>query len=785
MAALAWLMGEGAARAADLELPAQGGLPGLTVTVSRADGLVRFGRPGAQPVSVAIEGASAPDARPVGPASVRAVPLGLGRSVAHVVVPLAHGSWEAILAPSLDAPVFAGRTGYFRGNEGEREGTRIDLLARPDGAQTVLVSEIHEDASLCGDEATPLRPRGLDPKTLTLRGATYQRLSATARAGSRHLVATVLASPATPPVAAALTLGGESGAAGLGRHLLDGRPDTAWFEDRPGAGQGEFVTLRTTRELGLDRIVLTLGADLVAPRTLYLVTPGEVRDLVVPEEAAARAGAEVEVRLATPLHTDCLSIVLGDAYSGGIAAPRVGLAGVAAYATLEARPIDDIVNDLKGEGASEATAFLKRAGRPGLAALERAYASLDGAARARAVEVATAAESCDAAASLLLSGVVDADREASRKARGRLERCGKGAAGALSAALSRPEPKLRAAAAELLGLVAPREALAPLAAALAAGDATERSAVRAAVKRAARAAEPEALARLTEGAATSPRARVELLRALSARLGDLPAAEARLTAALTGADMPARFVLVEPARALALTSRPATLGALLDDPDAHVRARAAEASSGVDALTARLDAHIADPEPRVREAALLALGAAKAAPEQAASLALAKDEWTFVRVAAAAALGAGGPRVAGSANDALGRALADPATVVKQAALAALGARRATSSAGAIGRIARDAEVGLDLRVTATRALGAVCATNELDFLTRAAARVASPADEADLRIGLAALDALGRIHPADLGARLAPLRDKNARPPVRNAANRALADAGTCAPTK
>ncbi|HRH00575.1 MAG TPA: hypothetical protein PLR99_30230, partial [Polyangiaceae bacterium] len=117
----------------------------------------------------------------------------------------------------------------------------------------------------------------------------------------------------------------------------------------------------------------------------------------------------------------------------------------------------------------------------------------------------------------------------------------------------------------------------------------------------------------------------------------------------------------------------------------------------------------------------------------------------------------------------------------KQAALAALGARRATSAAGAIGRIARDAEVGLDLRVTATRALGAVCATAELDFLTRAAGRVASPADEADLRIGLAALDALGHIHPADLASRLAPLRDPKARLPVRNAANRALADEGSC----
>ncbi|HRG99748.1 MAG TPA: hypothetical protein PLR99_26060, partial [Polyangiaceae bacterium] len=454
LALLAWLLGEGAARAADLEVPAQGGLPPLTVTVSRAEGVVRFGRPGAPPVSLRVEGDGARDARPLGPATVRAVPVGLGRSVAHVVVPLAEGTWEAILAPSLEAPVFAGRTGYVRGNEGEREGARIDLIARPDGAHTVLISEIHEDASLCGDEATPLRPRGLDPKTLTLRGATYQRLSPTARAGSRHLVATLLTTPAQPPVAAALTLGGESGASRLGKHLLDGRVDTAWFEDRPGAGQGEFVTLRTTRELGLDRLVLTLGADVVAPRTLYLVTPGEVRDLVIPEEAAARAGAQVEVRLAAPLHTDCLSIVLGDAYSGGVTAPRVGLAGVAAYATLEARPLDDIVNDLKGEGAAEATAFLKRAGRPGLVALERAYGALDGAARARAVEVATAAESCDAAAGLLLRGVIDADREASRKARGRLERCGKGAAGALSAALGSAEPKVRAAAAELLGLVA-------------------------------------------------------------------------------------------------------------------------------------------------------------------------------------------------------------------------------------------------------------------------------------------------------------------------------------------
>ena len=67
------------------------------------------------------------------------------------------------------------------------------------------------------------------------------------------------------------------------------------------------------------------------------------------------------------------------------------------------------------------------------------------------------------------------------------------------------------------------------------------------------------------------------------------------------------------------------------------------------------------------------------------------------------------------------------------------------------------------------------------DRLTKLALNARAPVDEADERIGMAAIEALGALHPADLEARLAPLRAKDARLPLRRAAERALADAGTC----
>lgn len=727
---------------------------------------------------------------------LRTISVGQGRSIVHVLVPTdatggeRAGAWEALLAPSLSEPLFAGRTGFVRGPEGEREGARVEIVRRADGMSSVLLSEIREDSRICGEDATAIRPRGLDPKTLTFRGATVQRLSPEARGSAKRLVATRASSPRTPPVAKLLSFGGESSAQGLAKNLLDERADTAWTEDRPGVGQGEFVTLRAPRELPIERLVLTVTptgapADFAAPHTLYLVTPGEVRELSVPEELAFQAGGELEVRFATPLRTECLSIVLGDAYADGVAAPRVGLAGIAAYSALEAKPMDAIARDLGagGETAEAATAFLKRAGEPGLEAIAKMYSALDGAGRARAIDVATAAPSCDAAGRVLLLGVVDVDREASRKARDRIERCGKGAARALATGLGAADPNLRAVSAELFGLVAPREALEPLVSALGKGERAERSAVRAATAKAARNAPPATLdGWLASVNATDSAKRVEILRAFAGRLGELPHAEEALSVAAQSPDMAARYVLVDAVRAFALArpDRIAPLLGLLGDRDGYVRAHAAEASAGIASATPRLVASLGDPEPRVREASLGALGVSGAAPERETIGLLASDEWTFVRVAAASALGTTRAATA-TTQRALEGALTDKSILVRQASLSALGARRATSSAPAISALARDAETPMDLRVSATRTLGMICAPSELEYLTRAANRALSPIDEADLRVGVAAIDALGRIHPNDLGSRLAKLREKNVRPPLRHAAERAMAETDVC----
>lgn len=775
------------ARAADLDVPAQGGLPGLSVSVARDGKSLKVGTSG-RAVDVAIEPPLKAGAKP----ELRTVSVGQGRAIAHVIVPTQDGLWEALLAPSLDAPLFAGRTGFVRGPEGEREGTRVEIVRRADGTSSVLVSEIREDSRICGEDATSIRPRGLDPKTLTLRGATVQRLSAEAREKAKKLVAESPPSPRVPPVAKLLSLGGESSAQGLAKNLLDERADTAWTEDRPGVGQGEFVTLRSSRDLPIARIVLTVtptGApsDFAPPHTLYLVTPGETRELVVSEEAAWKAGGELEFRFAVPLRTECLSLVLGDAFAEGVAAPRVGVAGISAYAALEAKPLDAIARDLGsgGESADAATAFLKRAGEPGLTAIANVYDALDGSGRARAIDVATSAPSCDAAGRVLLVGVIDSDREASRKARDRIERCGKGAARALITGLSATNPKLRAVSAELLGLVAPREGLEPLVGALGHGDRIERSAVRAATAKAARNAPPATLDGWLSSPDTAPK-RIEILRAFSSRLAELPHAEEALVGAAGSTEMATRYVLVDAARAFALArpDRPGPLLGLLDDSDGYVRAHAAEASAGIGALTPKLVVRLSDPEPRVREAALTALASSGAAPPLETASTLTHDEWTFVRVAAASALGST-RAVSPTIEKALEAALSDSATLVKQASLGALGVRRATGAAGAISAVAKDPAASVDLRVTATRTLGAVCAVAEVEFLTRAANRALSPIDEADLRLGVAAIDALGRIHPDDLGARLTKLRDKSVRPPLRHAADRAMVEPSACRAAK
>ena len=246
---------------------------------------------------------------------------------------------------------------------------------------------------------------------------------------------------------------------------------------------------------------------------------------------------------------------------------------------------------------------------------------------------------------------------------------------------------------------------------------------------------------------------------------------------------------------------------MTSEPDARLRARAVRAAARAPALLPVIARASGDPEPRVREAAALALAligesrgaepppaarpatpgvspatprAAGAAEVDAAIVRGVRDEWTYVREAAAvaAATWPSEPR----ADAALATAAAEDAVPrVRRAAIAALGARGAVGHV-ALGRARAAApREDLDVRAEAVRALGALCDRASLDTLSELAARAAAPFNEADRKLGGAAIEALAALHPPDLAARLAPLRAKDAPREARERSERALTQPGRC----
>jgi HEAT repeat protein len=165
---------------------------------------------------------------------------------------------------------------------------------------------------------------------------------------------------------------------------------------------------------------------------------------------------------------------------------------------------------------------------------------------------------------------------------------------------------------------------------------------------------------------------------------------------------------------------------------------------------------------------------------QAEKARLAGDPWTFVRVAAVSALATDGPSADIDAT--LSGSLKDPAALVRAAVAEALGDRRVVGSEDALVERIGDNEEDDDVRVAATGALGAMCDPRMVETLTSLVRTAALPmADEAQAKIGVAAIEALGRIHPPDLAARLSMALDPKAPAAARVLAQRALAGGGAC----
>ncbi len=775
-------------------LPAGGGLDGVELMIDSGAGVLRIVRAGrAKDVPIAIEKSRID----IAASTIEIIAVGEGRSVARVRVPDVQRkdlAFEAVVSGQSDTPIFAGLTGYTQGDEGDRSGQLVLVKDREAGTKFVLVAETREDTRICGQSVTPLGAQGVDPKRMQLVGATLPRIDKKARDAAQHVIAQPRTNAAAPLARVLLATGGSSPNAPA---LTDGKIDTVWSEARTaGDGHGEFATMRAPTELPIHSLVVTIAPpkpkpEGAAPRTFFVATDEKMFLVTMPEDAWSKPGQAYDVPFPEPVRTSCVAVVLDEAYLRNATPPDVSIAEIAAVTKFDAEgaKLDDVAKALASPRGEEAAALLRRAGDDGLTAVVTAYPALDGRGRALAVDVASSAGSCSGpAAELLTRALADKETEVRRRALGRIERCGKSAGDALVLAVRRDDEVIRAAAAPLLATVAPSLAIEPLAEQMGKGAPDTRRAIRGAFARASAGATRDKLLGLLAKRDMPAAARLDLVRAMGAKLPELrPEADAAIADLLRASpDMPTRYLLAQPlahlARAQDATS--GELSRLADlarrDPEWAVRARAVELSAGIAPLGSTVLAAASDPEPRVREAALKAMAASGlGAGVPAAAQALAKDDWTFVRMAAADALGALSQDAA--ATQALVVGLADASPKVRWTSIASLGKQHATKEAPRVRERLDDTKEDPEVRAFAARTLGSMCVQSAADRLTKLAYLARAPVDEADDRIGIAAIEALGALHPQDLESRLAPLRAKDVRMPVRRAAERAMAEPTSC----
>ena len=779
---------------ADVSIPAGGGLAAVTAHVDLAQHVLRFGTCAAAPCALSdqepIRVHGTPTDKDV---KTTTVDLGGGRHALWVHVPGgSESAFDAVLVGGgARALVYAEETGKIHGQPGSMSGSALELVPRGGGASFVARGTASEDFTICGRPALA-NVEVLEPRTLTWRRASFLQLSPSEVAEAKEITATVRQLPPDKPLAPLLA----PRFASSGTHpsaAADLDPSTAWSEDAAGAGRGQFVVFSAPSELPIVRLAITVApttpaATGAAPKSFYLATTHELFSVSMPEDAWSHPGRAYDISLPEPIQTSCVAMVLDDAYVHS-ANPDVSVAELTAYGALDVpgASLDTVAADLAAGGrrAEIAAAILKRAGEPALAPIAGVWSKLDRFGKMNALDAAEAA-SCGADATrIFLNGVCDAELEVARKAESALKVC-RNRARVVEASASIAKPMCTKVP-EYVALIGGQAALPKLAEWMAAESGDARASIRHQLATAAHGAPAATLSAMLHDPKWDASVRLGLLRAMAPRL---PEIRDDATTALDGllgpkADLATRYLALEPLAALAKagdSSAARRIGAMLaHDSDWPVRARAAEIAHDLPAVQSELVSAIDDPSPRVRQTALETIAELRVSP--AAVLVekhLGSDPWTYVRVASAHALGA--MPAARDIDKGLADALGDQAPQVRSAILDALASHHARDYAKAVRERLDDGQELPSVRTSAAHALGAMCDAGQLDRLTEIARAAADPmASPEDIALGIAAVGALGDMHPADLASRLAKLRDKSVRFTLRGAAEHALVAPAKC----
>lgn len=739
-------------------------------------------------------------------AKVNDLQLPGGKHAALVTVPAGSRSYGVLLASpdkKADAPRIL-YSGFI--NDAD---TKVSLEEGKGGTIVRITSK----ATLCGTELVT-SARTLDGGSVSLKEESIADPGAASRASAAPLTAAVV----TAPKETFALLSAQDSSSGKGALATDRDSGTSWLGVRRAGAGKTFLSLRAPGSVPISGLEIALtppkdNAEARAPRNLLIVTDQQSFNVTIPSEIALPEGAKTVVGIAfpQPVLSKCVGVIVdgvrGDVEKKGKdAGSTVFISEVSARTSADAESLATMAEGLGAAsvGASKIDAklvenILAAEGRRGVMAIAAAYSKLDGPARDRARRIVDARD-CSDAMLLYLPLLTGIEAEESNRARDRIRRCGDDAGPLLLAAIeATKDDEARGVIAEEAALIAPALATKKLIEYLGAAKTSEERRVyrRALAKGALRAAGVKAIdAALADPsfAALSAAAKIDVLRALGPQIGQAKSA-ASVFAAVSGSatEFRDRYLLIAPAAELARSGDAGALAwmqaSLAPASDPRLRARAAELAGGIDALRPVLVAAVDDDKVRVREAALLSLVTGEKGVDAALSAKLIerleKDPWTFVRRAAATALGSAPKDAAIDARIAVAMANEEQPSV-RVEMLEALGKRGATAQAEAVRERALDNGEALNVRLKAVEAIGLMCDRTSADALTELAMRGRAPLFETDRKLAIVGILTLGKLRPADLKERLAPLLAKEISVEMRELATKTLADksgAAVCKP--
>jgi HEAT repeat protein len=728
---------------------------------------------------------------PQTPALRRGVPtlrevVAAGHRLAELRIPVRGSASEEVWIGELGRPrrvLWSGLTGA-RDADGE---TAIGVVANEDG-----VTEYQTSAAVTRCDGVPPR---LFPRRYDFEAGRFRPIVPALPPPASQTLTARRADPAMPTerplsgfrwTAASTTRAAGSDARGLTPpvELNDADPGTAWSEGMGGDGRGEFLTARGVAAGYAVRGLRIVPGDAASAqsygaknriRRLQVAlgpAPEQRFDVEIPQDGAgdaARFRDPYWVTFPTPVATSCVTVIVTDVVHGAEAAPPRNL-GTTAIGELTIFTdvdgpggTDKLVADLaKAPDCASRLPLIGGLGDPAVLPVAQAVMTTRGSARECLVEALTTlapTPKTPIVVAALTSAIGGASAKEERMVGTALGHAIPAPvtplAGVLASA-SAPDDD-RARAARLLAQLDDTDAAAALLAAVGQGAIVLRTEVVDALSRSPRLAADAVLAAIAAGG-PEPR-QADLLRLLPAAVRRSPARAPEAVGLLKAALEPGRPFEVRARAVMALgalgptgdSTALATLRASSDEPVLrYLATRELAGPGGGPVARPALRAALADTDPRVREAAALALAKMPEADTGATLIAAAKQEpWPFVRRAEVEALG----HVCGAgAGDLMIRAIAKDSDDVSRAGMVGLARCKDPRTTRVMLRILASHNMTASSRELAANLLAASGDRTATPQMSNTLHNLVSQS-EADLAlegVAVAALQALARLGGPD-----------------------------------